>query len=321
MKLKSDYTQATGLTVVIPVYRSATTLPKLVARLAEVLPECATEYEVILICDGGQTDETWAAVCAGANQYPWLRGINLARRCGQHGATLVGLRAAQFDLTVTMDDDLQHPPEEIPLLLLHLRERVDLVYGRPADNLDGWIRNFTSRLIREVIKHLHGVSHARDITAFRAMRTNLRDRFRNPESSFVLLDLVLAWVTTRILSVPVRFDRRAAGKSTYSPVRRLSLGLTLTATYSPHSLRLMSLLPVAWTILALGAVASGIFTYYCLPLKEGTAVLQIQTTTLIAGVGIQLLLLLAIGGLVAKIYVASIGVPQAIIQETINLRQ
>src|SRR2546423_327787 len=108
-----------SLSVVIPAYKSAEILPELAARLAAVLGQEALaddENELILVNDGSP-DGTWSVICRLAAEYPWVRGINLMRNYGQHNALLCGIRAARGVITVTMDDDLQHPPEEIPRLI------------------------------------------------------------------------------------------------------------------------------------------------------------------------------------------------------------
>ena len=117
--------------VVVPVYNSQASLPALIERLAGVLPTVADRFEVILVNDGSR-DESWDGICQAARKHAWVRGINLMRNYGQHNALLAGIRAARFAVVVTMDDDLQHPPEEIPRLLETLGQGHDLVYGTPA---------------------------------------------------------------------------------------------------------------------------------------------------------------------------------------------
>ena len=102
-----------SVSVVVPVYNSAETLPTLIARLDPVLRGLAADFEVILV-DDGSGHETSKAVAALVSTYPWVRGIALMRNYGQHNALLCGIRAARCEITVTMDDDLQNPPEEIP---------------------------------------------------------------------------------------------------------------------------------------------------------------------------------------------------------------
>ena len=117
--------------VVIPVYNSQASLPALVERLAAVLPAVTDRFEVILVNDGSR-DDSWDGIGQAARKHAWVRGINLMRNYGQHNALLAGIRAARFAVVVTMDDDLQHPPEEIPRLLEALGHGQDLVYGVPA---------------------------------------------------------------------------------------------------------------------------------------------------------------------------------------------
>src|ERR1700730_9375241 len=104
------------VSVVVPVYNGAATLPELVARLATVLAHCAPRSEIVLVNDGSR-DASWQVILELAARDPRVRGIDLMRNYGQHNALLCGIRAAAGAVVVTMDDDLQHPPEEIPKLL------------------------------------------------------------------------------------------------------------------------------------------------------------------------------------------------------------
>ena len=102
-----------NLSVVVPVYRGEKLVEPLVERLSKSLPTFAKKYEVILVNDGSP-DGSWDVVERLAKKYKWVRGIRLMRNYGQHNATLCGVRLAQYDVIVTMDQDLQHLPEEIP---------------------------------------------------------------------------------------------------------------------------------------------------------------------------------------------------------------
>ena len=125
----SDATRP-SISVVVPVYNSELTLPELVKRLQPVLAGLAREYELLLVNDGSR-DQSWQVIQRIAAEHGWVRGINLMRNYGQHNALLCGIRAARFDTLVTMDDDLQHPPEEIHKLLAKLQEGFEMVYGFP----------------------------------------------------------------------------------------------------------------------------------------------------------------------------------------------
>ena len=94
------------------------------------------EHEIILVNDGSR-DRSWEIISELSSRFPAVRGLNLMRNYGQHNALLCGIRAAKYDVIVTMDDDLQHPPEEIPRLLEQLEQGFDVVYGAPKANRTG----------------------------------------------------------------------------------------------------------------------------------------------------------------------------------------
>src|SRR5437016_3049722 len=136
-----------GISIVVPVYNSEASLPLLVERLMSILPSMAGEFEIILVNDGSR-DGSWDVAAQLARSRHGVRAINLLRNFGQHNALLAGIRAAKFATTVTMDDDLQHPPEEIPKLLAALDAGADVVYGTPAALQHSFWRNFFSRFTK-----------------------------------------------------------------------------------------------------------------------------------------------------------------------------
>ena len=134
-----------NISVIIPVYNSEQTLAALVQRLHQVLAVEAAEYELVLVNDGS-SDQSWDVICELSVTHPWLCGINLMRNYGQHNALLCGIRSARYEIIVTMDDDLQNPPEEIPKLLKKLDERYDVVYGTPQKEQHGFWRDMASQI-------------------------------------------------------------------------------------------------------------------------------------------------------------------------------
>src|SRR5258708_6250362 len=115
------------LSVVVPVYNSEKSLPLLMERVSRVLSPERGGVEMILVNDGS-SDQSWAVIRELLQTHRWIRGINLMRNCGQHNALLCGIRAARFDVVVTIDDDLHNPPEAILVLVQHLDERYVVVY-------------------------------------------------------------------------------------------------------------------------------------------------------------------------------------------------
>lgn len=228
------------ISVVVPVYNSEATLRALHDRLTEVLAEVSLSYEIILVNDKS-TDDSWSVIRQLSKESPHLRGIDLASNVGQHAALLAGVRAARNELTVTLDDDLQNPPEEISKLLHGLEPAVDVVYGAPTDTQQAWWRLVGSRTTRRLLSRTSNGA-VTEISSYRLFRTNLRDAFVGYDGSNVSLDALLNWGTSAFASVPVRHDRRQAGRSNYS-LRKLAVHAVNTMTgFSTLPLRLASLL-------------------------------------------------------------------------------
>jgi glycosyltransferase involved in cell wall biosynthesis len=233
--------------IVVPVYNSAETLPELAARLGQVLPDIAADFELILVNDGSR-DHSWDTICALSQQYPWLRGINMMRNYGQHNATLCGVRAARYEIILTLDDDLQHPPEEIPLLLARLDEGYDVVYGVPYRRPHSWWRNWFSVVIKRLLAQIMGIRTIRDIGAFRAFRARLRQAFESYQNPNVILDVLLSWGTARFATVTVREDPRSVGHSNYNFVRLLKVTMVVLTGFSTAPLRFASMLGFGFTL-------------------------------------------------------------------------
>lgn len=250
-----------SVSVVIPVYRGENTLPELVERLEAVLATAASSHEVILVNDGSP-DNSWQVIECLAERFAAVRGICLMRNYGQHNATLCGVRAAQNEVIVTLDDDLQHPPEEIPLLLAKLEEGWDVVYGVPHRRPHSWWRNAFSVFIKRTLSAVMGTHTVRDIGAFRAFRASLRAAFESYQSPNVILDVLLSWGTSRFAAVPVREDPRGDGASTYNFRRLFRVAMTVLTAYSTRPLRFASLLGFAFTLFGLGVFLYVIFVYF-----------------------------------------------------------
>lgn len=228
-----------SLSVVIPVYRGAASIPELAGALAEELPKISDAYEVIMVEDDGG-DNSWDVIQSLSERYPWLHGIKLMRNSGQHAALLCGIRAAQYEIVVTMDDDLQHPPKEISKLLSKLNEGLDVVYGSPQEKQHNAGRNLGSSLIRFALSSTMGVDAARYASAFRAFRTYLRKAFEDYSSPYVSIDVLLSWGTKRFGHVFVEHLPRKVGMSGYSFGKLLGLAITMLTGFSALPLRLAS---------------------------------------------------------------------------------
>ena len=202
------------LTVVVPVYRSASVLPNLIARLLPVLESTGMEYEIILV-DDGSPDDSWGVVCRLQAAHPSrITAVQLMRNYGQHNAQMCGFRRARGRYIITMDDDLQHPPEEIPKLLRKIEQGgFDLVYGVYGDKQHSGWRNAGSALIKAFYRMTF---HNRVmVTSFRIIRSELVRSILSYDLNFTFIDGLLAWNTQRIGEVPVEHHpRRRGGQAT-----------------------------------------------------------------------------------------------------------
>lgn len=238
---------AAGVSVVIPAYNSARSLPELIERLAVVLPTLADRYEVILVNDGSR-DQTWTVIRQLAQRQGFVRGINLMRNYGQHNAVLCGVRTARYDTAVTMDDDLQHPPEEIPRLVGKLREGYAVVYGAPEHEQHGMVRDLASQITKLVLQSAMGAQTARRISAFRCFRTHLREGFKGAAGPFIALDVLLTWSTNQFTWIRVRHEPRRSGASNYTMRRLLVHTANMMTGFSTLPLQLASLVGFTFTL-------------------------------------------------------------------------
>jgi len=242
------------LSIVVPVYNSEHSLPLLVSRVETVLAEEGRTAEMVLVNDGSR-DRSWDVIRRLASEYPWVRGINLMRNCGQHNALLCGIRAARFEAIVTMDDDLQNPPEEIPRLLAKLDEGYDVVYGAPRKETHGFLRDLASKLTKITLQKAMGSETARNVSAFRIFRTHLRDAFAHYRASYVSIDVLLTWATTRFTAVHVENAPRTIGSSNYTMQKLIAHALNMMTGFSTLPLEVASIVGFIFMLFGMATLA------------------------------------------------------------------
>jgi undecaprenyl-phosphate 4-deoxy-4-formamido-L-arabinose transferase len=230
-----------NISVVIPVYNSEFILPKLIERLIESLQIISANYEILLINDGSQ-DKSWDSIQRLTDENKQVRGINLRRNYGQHNALLCGIRLAQHDVIITMDDDLQHPPEEIHKLVQKLSEGYDVVYGIPAKLVHSTWRNFSSRFTKRFLGKILGIEGIKVISAFRAFKKELRTAFDQFDSPNVIIDALLRWGTEKFGTVEVNEQPRTVGRSNYDLFKLAKFTMLVLTGFSTIPLRVASLI-------------------------------------------------------------------------------
>lgn len=300
------------ISVVIPIYRSANTISGLVAHLNHVLNECAVKGNIVLV-DDGSPDKAWEVVKILQERFPGqVRAIRLMRNFGQHNAIMCGLRHAQGQYVVTMDDDGQHPPEEIRKLLQAIEETgADLVYGVPRrKNHQRW-RNFGSSLVTAFYR-LVFKSRVQP-SAFRIMRRELVDAILTYNLNYTYIDGLLAWNTQRIAQVEVEHRPRAVGRSGYSLGKLLVLALNLFTNFSLLPLQAVS---VTGFLAALGGFSLG--AYYLVRHFFGQVAVPGYASTIVAVLvlgGLQLLALGVMGEYLGRVHLNINRKPQYTIRE------
>ena len=243
-----------SLSVVIPVYNGAATLPALIDRLVPVIRAAAVPYEIILVNDGSR-DDSWGTIESLTRRYPEIRGIDLMRNYGQHNALLCGIRASRHAVIVTMDDDLQQPPEEIPRLLEKLGDGYDVVYGRPEREQHGMWRNLGSRIAKAALATATGGEVAPMVSAFRAFRSTVKPAFEEYRSPLFSIDVLLTWATTSFAAIPVRTERRRVGGSNYRFRSLARHAMNLMTGFSLIPLQMATLVGFAFTLFGLAVLA------------------------------------------------------------------
>lgn len=308
-------TRPCSISVVVPCYRSAESLPGLIDRLAGVLSGVATDHEVVLVNDGSPDEgRTWRAIEDLASRHPWVRGVHLMRNYGQHNALLCGLRLARGEVVVTMDDDLQHPPEEIPKLLAKLAEGHDVVYGVPEIEQHGLLRDLASLVTKLALKSSMGVDIARNVSAFRAMRTHLRDAFTKYGGAFVSIDVLLTWATTRFAAVSVQHDPRRLGASGYTFGKLIRHAINMITGFSLLPLQVATLVGLTTSLFGLGVLVYVIGRF----LLQGSVVQGFPFLASIIAIfgGAQLLALGIMGEYLGRIHFRSMDRPPYAVRET-----
>jgi glycosyltransferase involved in cell wall biosynthesis len=303
------------LSVVVPVYNSRESLPLLVARLEPVLRIIAHRYELILVNDGSR-DGSWDVVRALTQTHPWIRGLDLMRNYGQHNALLCGLREAQYEVIVTMDDDLQHPPEELPVLAAKLAEGFDVVYGTPLSHPHSFGRNLASRLTKFALQSTMGAETAGKVSAFRILRKPVCSAFSQYRNTFVSIDVLLTWGTQRFAAVAVRHDPRVTGVSHYTVSKLARHALNMITGYSTVPLQFASLIGFTFTIFGIGILIYVLIRYW----MTGGSIPGFPFLASIIAIfsGAQLFALGILGEYLARIHTRTLDRPSYVISESVR---
>jgi len=303
--LRTNTDSTVDVSIVVPVYGGSAALPELCRRLDQVMQSAGLDHEVILVDDRGQA-EAWGVICTVAAQYPRVRGLRLGRNFGQHAATICGIAHARGEWIVTMDDDLEHPPESVPALLAAGDDDHPLVYGVFEQRTHAVYRNLSSELMRRMLKRAFPDLNE-DYCSFRAIHSPLAKQLDRFGLNRPYIDGMLSWLTSSTRGVSVPHEQRQHGESTYTMRKLLSHAANIFVTFSYLPLRIATFG---------GAALAGLSFLYLLYVIYGRLSGSIHDpgyaslmSVVLFACGIQLLILGVVGEYVGRLMGATFRRP------------
>ena len=300
--------------VVVPVYNGEHTIRELFLRIKHLFESTNTTFQVVFVEDCGQ-DNSWKVISDLKREYSdQIIAVKLSRNFGQHNALLCGFNYVDGDFIITIDDDLQVPPEEIPKLIKKQRDsNSELVYGVYGNKKHNPFRNIGSNLVQKIIQHTFKAKGP--ITSFRLLSFSLCERIRNHKQGFVYIEGLFFWHTENITRVEVEHRKRLVGKSNYSVGKLFRLAINLIFNFTTLPLRVIIGLGILFSIVSF---AIGIFfilrkIIYEVPLGYTSIIVSIYFTS-----SVLLLILGVIGEYLSRLYALQNSRPQFSIKEILK---
>ena len=312
----SEPTSAPEISVVIPVYNEEDNLRELGERLIRTLTGLGRTFEIICV-DDGSSDRSWQVLSELNERYPGaIRALQFNRNFGQHQAIFAGFQAARGQIMVTLDADLQNPPEEIPRLVAKLEEGYDTVGGWRENRQDSFFRKFPSMLVNYVMSRVTGVKLRDYGCMLRAYRREVVDSINRCQETSTFIPALANLFSRRVAEIPVGHAERERGQSKYSLIKLLRLNVDLMTGFSNLPIHLVGVMGVAIAVLGLlfgfllfirrifvGPEVEGVFTLFAI---------------LFVFVGLNTLGLALIGEYVGRIYREVRGRPRYVIRRTLG---
>jgi len=303
------------VSVVIPVYGSAAILPRLAERLEQALDALGRPYEVVLVYDCSP-DDSWKVIAELCATRPWLKGVRLRKNAGQHNAIMAGLGVAAGRYIVTMDDDLQHSPDDIARIVGVLDQGADVCYVQFKRRRHALWKRMGSRFNDQVASWLLRKPKGLYLSPFRGFVRGIRDEMLRYEGPFVYLDGLIVQSTSNIQTLQAEHYDRDDGKSGYSLSKSISLWMQMATSFSIKPLRVASLMGIAAS--GLGFISAAVLVVQKLIWPQ-TAVgwTSLIVAVLIMG-GIQLLALGVVGEYVGRVLLNVSNRPQYVCGTVLN---
>jgi glycosyltransferase involved in cell wall biosynthesis len=241
--------------IVVPVFNSVDVVGTTIDRITEVFENAGLRHQLVLVNDGSR-DGSWELIAERARTSPHIVALNLLRNYGQHHANLAGMREASGDYVITMDDDLQNPPDQALLLIDEAMHGHDVVFGRFEQKQAAGYRRIGSRLITLVNRRVFGQPPDLAVSNFRILRRDVVERICESRTAHPYITGQALMYSNNVTDVLVRHDPRPVGTSNYGMRRILSLVLAILFSYSVFPLRAAA---GAGFVVAFGSFLLGVF--------------------------------------------------------------
>ena len=303
--------RSVDFSIVVPVYNSEKTLEPLFERASKFFIDKGRSFQIIFV-DDGSNDESWKRIndlkCRHGNV---VKAIKLAQNSGQQKATLCGINFSEGKIVITIDDDLQVPPEEMEKLLATYEQTgADLIYGVYDDKKHSLIRNIGSNVFNFLFSRM--ASTTGKGSSFRLLTAEMAGRLRGINQKYLLLDEVLQWFTNNIGFCKVEHHKRLEGKSGYSIFTLISITFKYVIYYTVLPLRLMTYIGFFFSLFAFIVAMIYVYRWLLLDVQPGftTTILAIffSTSIILFSLGI-------IGEYISRIYVQEISKPPYVVKE------
>ena len=305
-----------SVSIVIPVYRASEVLRELTDRITTVFNSLNLSHEIILVDDSGQ-EGSWEVVKQTASRREGSLALRLTRNFGQHNAVLCGIRKSKGEFIITMDDDLQHLPEELPKIIAELKEGYDVVYAPPTELKHSHARNLTSVLAKSMIRKGEN-GNCSEVSSLRGIKGKMREFLQDFASPNVSIDVLLDWTTSNIATIHVRHSERLHGKSGYDPAKLIRHSLNMMTGFSTTPLKIAT---------TTGFISSGIALSVMVYMAAWRAIngavipgFALIICSLAFFSGVQLVALGIIGEYIGRMYNRVSRKPQYLIREEFHAR-
>ncbi|MBA4277622.1 glycosyltransferase family 2 protein [Flavobacterium sp.] len=249
------------LSIVSPVYKAEKIIPLLVERIENTVEKITTDYEIILVEDGGP-DHSWSVIESLTQNKPKIKGIKLSRNFGQHPAIMAGLSQAKGEWMVVMDCDLQDQPEEIEKLYAKALEGYDIVLAKRKNRQDGFLKKMTSLFFSKVYGYFTDTEYDNEVANFGIYNRKVVVEVLKMEDYIKSFPLFVNWVGYRTTSVEVEHAERSSGKSAYTYARLISLAFNTIISFSNKPLKLFVKFGMIMSIISFVVGLITIFKYY-----------------------------------------------------------